>query len=1073
VKVGTLEIELFAEMARLTKDMRQAERVVGNSMANIEAAAGMARRALEMLGVGLSVGAFALFVKNAIDTAAALNQLSQRTGIASEELSQLQYAAKLADVAHDSLNTSIKKLNISIAQGKAGDQEKIAAFRALGITTQDLGRGTIEVMFKIADAYSKAKDGAGKVENATKLMGRGADEMIPLLNQGGKAIRDLMEEADRLGLTISADFAEKAKEFNDNLLRVHASGQKLAILLATDFVDGVGKAMKVMADATIAGGKFAGVLAFIQTLFTGTDLHKANVALVEDTDKLLQAENALSAARASGMHAAGVAARKQLVDQLRDQIKTTQIYRASLIQEEDAQKAAGKAVKDARENGKEIAAGNLAAAQAYEKLLKPIQERIDAANSELALGRQLTEAEKFEIKALADLEVAKKKISPSQQQAIKDKIAEAAARMTNAAAMLREQQNAIFYHNEDEATRQASIDLDRQMTDQGIRVIEQLESQGVALRNVNEQTQLEGQLIGAVDRERSAALALLAIEQKRKADILAVERDSLLVAQKKVEAIALVDKNAELERQGVQLKKDLQEQIELWGKLDDIGRQFWSDMLLDGTHALDNLGRNLKKLLVDEFAKLAQQEFKILITPQVGSGTGGSLLKTLGGGIEKIFGLAEGSVAKFVSSAVPILGGALAVGQMLGLFKHGGPKTESGFGAGVALRGDPTQASGVAQSIQQQYAAIAAAVGVKDAIKDLGVFFAADPQGTAQTQLEIRGGSYARSSMYGGNIENVGRSDAELQSAIALASAQLIVKNLQEAATGKIGDFLKSFDVTSASLDQLTGALAVAKQVGDFDQAVTALGGPFKSLVNLSIESAQALSQLTGAMVSFISDFATDAEKSQYLAEQISSQLSTGGLATSVQQVLDMSRDQYKAAVLAAVAAGDAGAKTLAALLSVEQAFNQLHPVLQQAAVDVTNLADMQAQLLADSSNALMDAYHREADALQGVIDKNRSYVAALKQLQQSLTTGPLALLSPQAQYDKTREDFMRLAALPANSDERLANLPAVSRGVPAGQPGLQREQRAVLQGPRFRSSPPLRPARRRPRRTSMSRSCS
>jgi hypothetical protein len=432
-------------------------------------------------------------------------------------------------------------------------------------------------------------------------------------------------------------------------------------------------------------------------------------------------------------------------------------------------------------------------------------------------------------------------------------------------------------------------------------------------------------------------------------------------------------------------------------------------MLLDGTHALDNLGRSLKKLLVDEFAKLAQQEFKILITPQVGSGTGGSLLKTLGGGIEKIFGLAEGSVAKFVSSAVPILGGVLAVGQMLGLFKHGGPKTESGFGAGVALRGDPTQASGVAQSIQQQYATIAAAVGVKDAIKDLGVFFAADPQGTAQTQLEIRGGSYARSAMYGGNIENVGRSDAELQSAIALASAQLIVKNLQDAASGKVGDFLKSFDVTSASLEQLTGALTVAKQVGEFDHAVTALGGPFKTLVNLSIESAQALSQLTGAMVSFINDFATDAEKSQYLAEQISSQLSTGGLATSVQQVLDMSRDQYKAAVLAAVAAGDAGAKTLAALLSVEQAFNQLHPVLQQAAVDVTNLADMQAQLLADSSNALMDAYQREESALQGVIDKNRSYAESLRQLQKTLTTGPMALLSPEAAYQRTGAEFRAL----------------------------------------------------------------
>ena len=63
----------------------------------------------------------------ALDAADALNKLQQRTGLATEFLSQLQYAAKLADVSNESLATSMRKLNVSIAQGLAGDKEKIAA----------------------------------------------------------------------------------------------------------------------------------------------------------------------------------------------------------------------------------------------------------------------------------------------------------------------------------------------------------------------------------------------------------------------------------------------------------------------------------------------------------------------------------------------------------------------------------------------------------------------------------------------------------------------------------------------------------------------------------------------------------------------------------------------------------------------------------------------------------------------------------------------------------------------------------------------------------------------------------
>ena len=229
---GTLEIQLLANIARLQKDMDDAKRSVGGAMATIEKTVGGAVRAMGLLGGALSIGAFVSMAKQAIDTADAINKLTQRTGLAAETLSQLQYAAKLADVSSDSLTTGIKKLNQSIAGGLAGDKEKLAVFKALGITLADTAGRTKtadQVLLEMADTFAKSRDGAGKTAAAIALLGKAGDEMIPLLNGGSQAILDLMKEADRLGLTISGDFAARAEEFNDNLTRTKTQREKLAV----------------------------------------------------------------------------------------------------------------------------------------------------------------------------------------------------------------------------------------------------------------------------------------------------------------------------------------------------------------------------------------------------------------------------------------------------------------------------------------------------------------------------------------------------------------------------------------------------------------------------------------------------------------------------------------------------------------------------------------------------------------------------------------------------------------------------------------------------------------------------
>jgi hypothetical protein len=66
VIAGALEIQMSANLARLSKDMQEAKGVVSGAMSAIERAAQQAMSALSSLGIGIGVGALGALAKSAI-----------------------------------------------------------------------------------------------------------------------------------------------------------------------------------------------------------------------------------------------------------------------------------------------------------------------------------------------------------------------------------------------------------------------------------------------------------------------------------------------------------------------------------------------------------------------------------------------------------------------------------------------------------------------------------------------------------------------------------------------------------------------------------------------------------------------------------------------------------------------------------------------------------------------------------------------------------------------------------------------------------------------------------------------
>lgn len=286
-----LSIDVEARLARFEQGIKSME-------STVQRAAGAMSSALGAIGVGLSAAGLTAFIKNAIDAADNLNKLSQRVGVTVENLSALQYAGKLADVSTEQLGDSLKKLSVNLQEGAAGSAELRAAFQAVGIGAKELGTlGPDQALARIADAFARAEDGAGKTAIAVRLFGRAGSDLIPLLNGGAAGLRDAADEARRFGLIVSSDAAKAAEAFNDNLTRIQENARAVGIAIANDALPSIARFTAELQEGIRIFGNFGSA---VFQLGTVNPFRSLADNLKEVNREIAQAERELANSKAEG-----------------------------------------------------------------------------------------------------------------------------------------------------------------------------------------------------------------------------------------------------------------------------------------------------------------------------------------------------------------------------------------------------------------------------------------------------------------------------------------------------------------------------------------------------------------------------------------------------------------------------------------------------------------------------------------------------------------------------------------------------------------------------------------------------
>lgn len=248
VSVGVLTVDLQASTASFVSGMDKAGQISLDSTKNI-------KKAFDAMGKDVVASltaveaAVAAMVDSSLENMARLADMSQSTGVATEALSALEYAAKQSGVSTESLDGALEKMARSMEKAAAAGSSGSNAYKTLGVAVTDSNgklRPTVDIMEDLAQKFASFKDGPEKTALAMQIFGRAGAEMVPLLNRGKDGIADLVAEATKLGLVIGADDAAAAKQFEESMNKIEGAAKGAANRLTTEMLPALQKLMANM-----------------------------------------------------------------------------------------------------------------------------------------------------------------------------------------------------------------------------------------------------------------------------------------------------------------------------------------------------------------------------------------------------------------------------------------------------------------------------------------------------------------------------------------------------------------------------------------------------------------------------------------------------------------------------------------------------------------------------------------------------------------------------------------------------------------------------------------------------------
>ena len=178
------------------------------------------KTAISAVAIGLAVRRIASFTQEAIRAGDNIAKTADKVGLSIVALQKLTFAADLAGVSQDKLQTSVERFTKRLGEASLGTGEAKTALQNLNISFADSEgriRSTESVLIDVADAFAGLESPQQKAAIAAQLFGREGVALVNLLNLGSDGLKKFGDEAVAAGAVLSTRLARSAERLNDQL----------------------------------------------------------------------------------------------------------------------------------------------------------------------------------------------------------------------------------------------------------------------------------------------------------------------------------------------------------------------------------------------------------------------------------------------------------------------------------------------------------------------------------------------------------------------------------------------------------------------------------------------------------------------------------------------------------------------------------------------------------------------------------------------------------------------------------------------------------------------------------------
>lgn len=149
-----------------------------------------------------------------------IGRTSKVIGMNAEAYQRLAYAAHITDTSAETLDKSLKKMNVGLEQLKKHQGPLESGLKRVNpqlMMQLRTATSSQEAFLMVADSVKRAGTAQERAAIATAVFGKAGQDMIPMLLEGKDGLADMMAEADKYGSVLSGSSIEASERFNDAL----------------------------------------------------------------------------------------------------------------------------------------------------------------------------------------------------------------------------------------------------------------------------------------------------------------------------------------------------------------------------------------------------------------------------------------------------------------------------------------------------------------------------------------------------------------------------------------------------------------------------------------------------------------------------------------------------------------------------------------------------------------------------------------------------------------------------------------------------------------------------------------